>query len=225
MRGEYLLFNLIVVTGPLLLSFDRKVRYVRRWPQALLASALVLIPYLLWDTAVQGRHWWFNPRFTLGIRVLGLPVGEWLFFITVPFSCLFIWEIIDRSHPARLAPGLRSAPFFALVAAAPGLYFYLSGRQYTGLALMVLAAVAGLDRLSGIRLLEQRRTWAYLSLLTAAMLLFNGYLTARPVVLYDPAFQLNLRLYTIPVEDFVYGYGHLLLCTLLYERIKRMRKK
>jgi lycopene cyclase domain-containing protein len=44
-------------------------------------------------------------------------------------------------------------------------------------------------------------------MMVLATLVFNGFLTARPVVLYGEAFQLGLRIYTIPVEDFLYGFG------------------
>jgi lycopene cyclase domain-containing protein len=53
------------------------------------------------------------------------------------------------------------------------------------------------------------------------MLVFNGYLTWRPVVLYGEAYQLGLRIYTIPIEDFGYGYALILLCRILYEFLKR----
>ena len=221
MRGEYLLFNLLIVLGPVVLSFDDKVRYVKRWPAALLASGVILFPYLLWDASVQGVHWWFNPKYTLPFRLLGLPAGEWLFFITVPFASLFIWEIIDRARPPHFTSRLRIVRILAQLGAIPGIAFYLSGRHYTGLTLLVLALVATLDRLMATRLLEQPRAYLYLSLLTAAMFIFNGYLTARPVVLYDPTYQLNLRLLTIPIEDFFYGYGHLLLCTMVYQKLRR----
>jgi hypothetical protein len=36
----------------------------------------VAAPFLMWDAAVTGRHWWFSP--------------EILFFIAAPFACLFI---------------------------------------------------------------------------------------------------------------------------------------
>ena len=92
MKIEYLLFNILIISGPLALSFDQRVRYVKHWRRALLASLFTLVPFVAWDALVSGRHWWFNHDFTLSLRILDLPLGEWLFFITVPFACLFIWE-------------------------------------------------------------------------------------------------------------------------------------
>jgi hypothetical protein len=38
------------------------------------------------------------------------------------------------------------------------------------------------------------------------------------VVLYDAAYQLDLRIFTIPVEDFFYGSSLILGCTTVYEK-------
>ncbi|MBN2093639.1 hypothetical protein JW964_28725, partial [candidate division KSB1 bacterium] len=90
-----------------------------------------------------------------------------------------------------------------------------------GLVLIAISLVAIIDKQSNTHIFLQLRVYQYLILLTLLMLIFNGYLTARPVVLYDPAYQLNLRIFTIPVEDFVYGYSHILLTTIIYEKVKR----
>ena len=36
--------------------------------------------------------WSFNDSYILGYKVCLLPVEEWMFFIFVPFACLFIYE-------------------------------------------------------------------------------------------------------------------------------------
>lgn len=51
------------------------------------------------------------------------------------------------------------------------------------------------------------------------MLIFNGYLTARPVVMYDAAYQLDWRVGTIPIEDFIYGYALIVSVIVVYEKL------
>ena len=84
MRAEYLLFNLAVIAGPLCLSFYPPSFFLDRWPRALRGVATIALPFLVWDALVAGRHWDFNPRYVLGIRLAGLPIEEILFFFTVP---------------------------------------------------------------------------------------------------------------------------------------------
>ena len=58
------------------------------------------------------------------------------------------------------------------------------------------------------------------AIVTGLILVFNGYLTARPIVLYGEAYQSGYRILTIPIEDFGYGFTLMLFNTLLYEKLK-----
>jgi lycopene cyclase domain-containing protein len=220
MHSEYLLFNLIVISGPFFLSFDRKVAFYKKWPAVFLAILPAFIIFLTWDTLVTGRHWWFNPAFTLDVRFFGLPPGEILFFITVPYSSLFVWEVLAAYFRNKQIPNLYFFRLFLFILLIPGIIFFLARREYTGLVLVVISLVALGDWLLKTDIFLQLRTGQYLMLLTMLMLIFNGYLTARPVVLYNPAYQLNIRIFTIPLEDFFYGYSHIFLTTIVYEKLK-----
>ena len=48
-------------------------------------------------------------------------------------------------------------------------------------------------------------------------LVVNGFLTSLPVVWYDNAENLGLRIYTIPLDDFVYLMGLLLPAVNIYQ--------
>ncbi|MBD3377024.1 lycopene cyclase domain-containing protein [candidate division KSB1 bacterium] len=218
MKTEYLLFNLVIILGPLALSFDRKVHFVTKWPKAFIASLITLIPFIMWDSLVTGRHWWFNKNFTLDFRLLGLPLEEWLFFITVPFATMFIWQILNDYMRNRSAPR-RWLYTLLYLFTLPGIFFWLQGKEYTALVSIALVLVAIFDRVLETHILERRQLYPFLGILVGLILIFNGYLTARPVVLYDPAFQLDFRIITIPIEDFFYGISHVLLSVIIYEKL------
>lgn len=220
MKYEYILFNLLVIAGPLALSFDRRVRFVRNWGKALLTLLIAMVPFVSWDALVTGRHWWFNDAYTLDVRLAGLPPGEWLFFVTVPFACLFTWEVLKGYFANPVLPRMAAVGTTLFFAIPAGVVLFVLGKEYTGLAFLALGLVAGLDRLLTTHIFRQKLTYPFLAIATVFMLIFNGYLTARPVVLYGEAYQLGLRIFTIPVEDFVYGYALLLLCLVVFERLK-----
>ena len=220
MKYEYILFNLLVITGPLALSFDRRVRFVTHWRKALLTVLIAMVPFVSWDALVTGRHWWFNDAYTLDVRLGGLPPGEWLFFVTVPFACLFTWEVLKGYFANPPLPRLARVGRLLHLLIPAGVILFVLGKEYTGLALLALGLVAVLDRLLHTNIFRQKLTYPFLAISTAFMLIFNGYLTARPVVLYGESYQLGLRIFTIPVEDFVYGYALLLLCLVVFERLK-----
>lgn len=192
---------------------------MQRWRAAWGAVAAAAVPYLIWDALVTGRHWWFNPRFILGVRLAGLPVEEVLFFFTMPFACLFSWQVIFHGDRDLPLPGLRAvyAPALALVPLGAWL-FAARGLEYTGLALGSFGLAAAVDLALRTRVLARPRFLALLAFVVALTTLFNGYLTARPVVLYDEHYQLGIRVLTVPVEDYVYGLSLVYLAAVFFQR-------
>jgi len=222
MKSEYLIFNLIVFSGPFALSFDKKVHFYRKWKQAFIAIAIPLVPFVIWDALVTYRHWWFNPNYTLDTRIANLPLGEWLFFITVPYACIFTWEVFCCYGIGNERLRWNPAPFL-LILFIPGIWLFAIGKEYTGLVLIALTLVTMLDRKLATAIWQKKRVVLFLALCTVFMLIFNGYLTARPVVLYGIEYQLDFRIITIPIEDFGYGFALLLSNIILFEKLKEVR--
>ena len=50
----------------------------------------------------EQQVWGFNERYLSGIFFLALPIEEWLFFFTVPFACVFIYECLNYYVKADL---------------------------------------------------------------------------------------------------------------------------
>jgi lycopene cyclase domain-containing protein len=94
-------------------------------------------------------------------------------------------------------------------------------KEYTIAALAAVVLVVLLDRILRTHLLARREYWVCICILFCFKVLVNGYLTARPIVLYGEDFTLGVRLYTIPVEDFFYGYSLITASLVLWEYFKR----
>ncbi|MDE0316395.1 MAG: lycopene cyclase domain-containing protein [Candidatus Poribacteria bacterium] len=219
MKFEYLLFNLIVTVGPVVSQFNRQIKHISQWRLKLLTNGIVMIPYIIWDVLVTGSHWHFNKAYTLDFRLFGLPIGEWLFFITVPFGCLLVWETLsDAKLSTRLRP-LRYVGTVLYIALPIGIWVFSIGKQYTGLVLCCIGLVGLTDTLLRTELLMQLKTYIYLGIVIGLILIFNGYLTARPVVLYGEAYQMGYRILTIPIEDFGYGFTLMLFNAMFYEKV------
>jgi len=184
----------------------------------LIAIVIPAIPFLLWDALVTGAHWHFNSLYVSGIKIINLPIEEILFFITVPFACLFTWEMIIRRVKEKQIDmqWLRLLLYLALPA---GIYFFSIGKQYTGLTLSFIFLANLVDHFLKTNLLFDQRFYFYLLLIVIFTLIFNGYLTWRPVVTYGVEYQLDFRIITIPVEDFFYGISLLWMNTGLYKRL------
>lgn len=220
MKSEYLIFNILIIIGPLCLSFEKNIFYFKKWKTTFQAIIIPLILFVVWDALVTGRHWWFNEKYTLGVRIINLPIEEWLFFITIPFSSLFVWEVLAFHLKNKRIDRLDWLNKALLLFIPIGMIIFGGSKEYTGLVLIAIGFAGFLDKILKTNIFQQTRIYQFLIIIIGLILLFNGYLTWRPVVLYDEGFQLGIRILTIPVEDFFYGVSYLLLCTIFYEKIK-----
>lgn len=80
-----------------------------------------------------------------------------------------------------------------------------------------------LDQVLQTHLRRQRRFWIFLMLIVGCQLIFDGYLTVRPVTLYDPCCTLGPRLplLQMPVEEIPYGLMLASLTVILWEWLGR----
>lgn len=224
MNIEYLLLNLIIISGPLALSFDKRVRFYRYWSALFPAIFIVMTVFIVWDLLVTDRHWFFNTAFTLPVRLLNLPIGEWLFFITVPYACIFTWEVLAAYFSnSKFSFSKYYQIIISVILILVGFGLLLTEKEYTIIVLIVLGCVILLDVLMKIKIFQQSRTFNFSILLLFMMLVFNGYLTARPVVLYNKQYQLDFRILTIPIEDFFYGFALIFSVLILYEKFKGIK--
>ena len=89
----YLTINLFIIIFPLLLTFLPEFKFYQKFKPLLFSILLVGGFFLLWDMLATLRgDWSFNPLYTGGIQVFNLPLEEVLFFVAVPYSCLFLYE-------------------------------------------------------------------------------------------------------------------------------------
>lgn len=218
----YLLF--FVVIAPLILSFDKKVHFYTHWKYLFPSILITGIVFVFWDIKfTEAGIWSFNPNYTLGLNLKGLPLEEWLFFVVVPYACLFIYEILKSYLPklqydnAFAAISLVVIVFFAVLS-------YLNREKYYTLFDFLFAAVY-LGYTIFRNRFKQHLTKFYGMYLISIIpfLVINGVLTSLPVVKYNPEYILGIRIINIPVEDFGYLFLLLLMNTTIYETLKAQK--
>jgi lycopene cyclase domain-containing protein len=80
---------------PFALSFYPPLKFYRNIKALLISIGSILIIFGGWDVFATYRgHWWFDDAGVYPIRLLNLPIEEILFFIVIPFCCIFTWEVI-----------------------------------------------------------------------------------------------------------------------------------
>lgn len=221
---EYLLVDLVMLAPIIVIGLLKPAWFQGGLKPALKATVAASLPFIVWDALVVGRHWWFNPAYVLPARLFGLPVEEYLFFGVVPLACLFTWELAFAAKRERPVAALAGAPWAVLaVTAALGAWAWSTGREYTAFSLWSVGLSALVDLLNGTRVYSMVKGWGYLVTVGALTTVFNGYLTGRPIVQYDEAFQLPFRVFTIPVEDYGFGIALAMLAASLYQSNRARR--
>lgn len=225
MKSEYLIFNIIVFAGPLLFGAMKPFYFINRWKYTIVPILIPAIFFLIWDSIVADSHWHFNEKYVLGMTFFNLPIEEILFFISVPFACLFTWEMIIRRAEKKELIWINKIRRYLYFLIPIGIWFFISGKHYTGLAISFLGLAVLLDQLLNTNIILQKRFYLYLLLVLFFTLVFNGYLTWRPIVTYGVQYQLDFRIFTIPIEDFVYGTALIFMNTSIYQNIINKKER
>ena len=216
----YLWLNLLSISIPLLVSFHPRIKLYRRWRSLFLALLITLIPFIIWDVyfTVQG-YWGFNETYLSGLYLLHLPLEEWLFFICIPYACVFTHLSILEINPSlslseKVSHWISIALFvvFMLV-----LVFNLD-KAYTTVDMLFAIITRALVKKFQPDLLRS----FYLTFLFMLIPFFvvNGVLTGTGiegnVVWYNDAENLGIRMGTIPIEDSAYAFSLILLNLWLF---------
>jgi lycopene cyclase domain-containing protein len=223
----YFIILLCSIAGPLLLSFDKKVSFYKKWKYVFPAMVLPAILYILWDIFfTQQGVWSFNEAYITGFKLVNLPIEEVLFFFIIPYCCLFVYECVRAYFP--LFYDSRNADTILKILAGVlfvvGIYFH--SKYYTSwtfiLNAMFIAAIY-LFR----KYFKDFDAFAFLIAYMICLLPFlvvNGFLTSIPVVLYNDSENLGGRIFTIPFEDTFYGMLLVLMNVSLFERFRNSKK-
>ena len=224
----YFQLLLFPISFPLLASWDKRFNYASKFKYLFPSIFITATFFIVWDIIfTKNGVWGFSDVHTSNINLLYLPIEEWLFFIIIPFSCVFIYE---------------SVKYFFRVEK----YENLSRNILMGVGvILVITSLFNLDRsytfwnflFCGLFLLYstfKRRGYhanfvvSYLFHLIP-FLIVNGILTdgnfdfnfsTDPVVWYNNSENLFIRFITIPIEDFFYSMLLLLMNVTFYEKFK-----
>ncbi len=222
----YLFINLAVFLIPFLFSFDSKVAFYTRWKYAFPAIVLGSFPFIVWDIWFAHRGFWgFTSDYLIGISLFGLPLEELLFFLAIPYSGIFTWEVINyyfrfQFYDSNLCKAicflLILIAFLFLASNKGGIYSVFTFSS----VLLLLALVLGVRRLHPFMLKFLR----FYIVLSVPFMWVNGILTGmfleKPIVWYKDAAIIGLRIITIPIEDFFFGLALMWVILSIYEGLQ-----
>jgi lycopene cyclase domain-containing protein len=223
MKFTYLILDLAACAVPLLFSYHRKIQFHRNFRALMPALVLTSMPFIAWDAIfTEQAIWGFNEKFITGVQILGLPVEEMLFFLCIPFACLFTYYCITKF--SKLPSGSLS-PY---ITGGIALFLLIIAARYNERAYTIITCASTACLLLYLQFVV-RANWlknfflAYLVLLIPFAIV-NGILTgsilAEEIVWYNDAENMGIRFLTIPLEDFVYAMELILINTWLFESFR-----
>lgn len=220
----YLLLDIVSLSIPFLFSFHPKLKFYKLWKYFIPATFIMMAFFIPWDIIfTQNRIWGFNEKYLSGIQLGNLPLEEWLFFVCIPYACLFtIYAFKNLLPKFSFSNKTTAIVYFSLqtLLIATLLYFY--DRWYTavnfGYAIVLLALVFNFKR-------EVLNTFFPVFLiLLLPFFIVNGLLTGswidEQVVWYNNSENLGIRIGTVPIEDSIYALSMLLTIFVLMEKFK-----
>jgi lycopene cyclase domain-containing protein len=93
-------------------------------------------------------------------------------------------------------------------------------KEYTALAIFSLLITVLLDKITKQRILKKGEFYAFLLVILFFKILVNGYLTGKNIVIYNPNYFLGIRLGSIPIEDFLFGFSMVAMTVIFWEYFK-----
>lgn len=185
----------------------------------MIAAVFIIIDIIFASKGV----WGFNPQYNMGIIIAGLPLEEYLFFILVPYSCLFIHYVFLHYSGGYSLPDrsvrIISAFLIFIMALLP---VFFSDKIYTVFYSLFTAGMILLLLFEKTRILN-RYYITYLIMLVPFIMvnsILTGTFLSEEVVWYNGDEIIGVRLFTIPVEDFMYLFSLIAMILLAENKLR-----
>lgn len=217
----YLWLNLLSLLPPVFLSFHPLLKLHKRWQYLLPAIAVVAFIFVLLDMWYTSLGiWGFNERYLLGWKIGNLPLEEVMFFICIPYACIFSYHCLNTQVKRDYFEKIQDKISYLIMIFSLVIVIIFFDRWYTLFAFgSLFLIIFALHFVLKVKWLS-RFYFAYL-ILQIPFLIVNGILTGtglkEPIVWYSESHIIGWRILTIPFEDTFYGMALLLLSTALYE--------
>jgi lycopene cyclase domain-containing protein len=209
--------------GPFALSFDKKIAFYKEFRHLFFGLIITAFAFILWDEYfTSNKIWGFNPTYLLRIYIGHLPLEEILFFLIVPYNCVFIHQVLKGYFPQAKMTIL--GKWFFILFGVSGLFFavYYFKNWYTMSACLLSFFFA-------VWTLLNKPSWmgncafTYIVCLIPFVIvngILTGAITPAPIVWYSDNHIIGWRIITIPFEDLYYNFSLLFPIIALFERSK-----
>ncbi|MGZ3867230.1 MAG: lycopene cyclase domain-containing protein [Bacteroidia bacterium] len=223
-RYTYLLVDLFCILFPFIFSFHKRIQFHKQWKYFLLPCLVTALLFVLWDWIFTlNGIWRFNPNYVTGLYIANLPIEEILFFLCIPYACVFSYYCFETLLQRKKATSASLRIFIVIASYVLLITGLLNFTKFYTSVTFILSAIF----LFTFCFMKQSWLKDFFLVYTFILIPFfisNGILTGsftkEAVVIYNDDFNLGIRLATIPVEDIFYGMLLLLMNVFGFEWLR-----
>ena len=218
----YLIIDFASFAFPFLFSFHPQIKFYKEWKFYLPSMLLTALLFIVWDEWFTRMNvWGFNPKYLIGINIRHLPIEEILFFLLIPYCLSFMFHCLPLGINLKENIAVENTnngwiKYFnwgiAILIFTTGIFNIQ--RWYTCFTFILTGLFLAIILLNFNRkIIPWKQFWLTYLLGLIPFFIVNGLLTSIPIVTYNNAENLGIRITTIPIEDSVYNLL-LFLCNI-----------
>ncbi len=228
----YLLLNVGSISIPFIFSFHPKLKFYRYWKALSIALLLTMLVFIPWDVVFTEHGFWgFNDAYYLDYLFLGLPIEEWLFFICIPYACVFThYALLSYFPNLKLNQKTTAIVSIVLLCTLVITLIFNYDKWYTLVNFLYAIILIFIVLKTNFKLLQSY--FLTFIIMLVPFFIVNGILTGsfieNEVVWYNNEENLGIRLFTIPIEDTIYAFtlilSNLFFTELLFRFFNKTKK-
>lgn len=221
----YLLVLLVYLIIPTVLSTQKKVRFVFRLRYLLPAIIFAGVIFVMWDIRfTELGIWSFNTDYLTRIELLNIPVEEWLSFLIIPLSSVYIYEWLKIRLENFEQPNIFVAISLILFITS-GILAYVFRKNMFSFFTFFLTAIY-LGYIIFRNRFKKHYTKFYLAFFISLIPFFivSVVLNTMPVIIYNADHIIGAGIIGVPIEKIAYLFMLMLINITIYEYLNERKK-
>lgn len=93
------------------------------------------------------------------------------------------------------------------------------------ICIVLFVFVIQLDLILRTNLFFNKKFWLFHLIIILLATLVDNYISGRPFVIFNPRYLINVRVYFVPIENYLFGFTLLTLNLILFEFTNRKHEK
>lgn len=221
---SYLLLLLVYLVIPIILSAQKRVRFTFRLRYIIPAIIFSGAIFSMWSKRfIEQGIWSFNPNYMSGIELMRVPVEEWLSFLIIPLSSVYIYEWLKVRLENFEQPNVFLAISLLLFASTGALAYFFRENMFTFFTFFLTAIYLGYTIFRNRFKKHYTKFYLAYTIILLPFLIVSAILNALPAIIYNSNHIMGAGIFGVPVERLGYLFLMLLITISIYEYLSERK--